>query len=658
MCAEMSSAEDKSLAAPCLAKLDALPDAPGVYLMKGARNDVLYVGKAKNLRARVRSYFLPSGGDERAWAQVMVRHVHDLDYVVTHSEKEALILESNLIKQFKPRYNINLKDDKSFLSLRLDLSKPFPRLEIVRMRRGEDSLYYTSKERSKNELFRVKRTEKALYFGPYASAASVRDTVRFIHRVFPIRKCPDRSFYNRTRPCLYCAMNQCLGPCCGNTDAERYREMLQEVILFLRGQKTELVQELRRKMKEASAALDFERAARYRDQIAAIEHTIQKQSVTVESFVDRDVFALYREGDQVQVQAMFVRAGRLSDLASYQLKACGLPDAEFLSSFVKQFYVHDRFVPKEVVVPLESEDWPVLEEVLSERKGEKVSVIVPQRGERHALLKMAARNAENAFRARTVTVEQASEFLKTVQATLHLPRLPQRIECFDISNISGQSAVGSMVTFENGVANKKRYRHYRIRTVARSDDFAMMREVLLRRYTRAVQEDDAPDLTIVDGGKGQLGVAEGVLREAGLPDVAVIALAKARRHAAHGREQHVIDRVFAPSQSEPLTLPDDSPVLLFLGRIRDEAHRFAIRYHLKLRREDFLPKMLEGIPGLGPQRRRLLLKTFGNLAGVRAATVEQLAQVRGISEQLARSIFERLHEETQPPQGQGAAGFL
>jgi len=642
----MSNHSTQKTEKPYVAKLAQLPQAPGVYIMKDARSAVIYVGKAKNLRSRVRSYFQDSSSDERLHFPMIVDSVHDIDSVVTANEQEALILESNLIQQFKPRYNINLKDDKSFISLRLDLAKPFPRLEIVRMHKGDDSLYFTSKERSRNEVFRVRKRDKAIYFGPYSSASSVRETVRFINRIFPIRKCPDRSFLSRTRPCLYNSINQCLGPCCGNVDEEAYREILEEVIMFLRGQKSELIEELESKMKAASALMDYERAAGFRDEIEAIRKTVEKQNIIVTKFIDRDVFGFFREGDEVQVQGMFVRGGRLSDLTSYRLKALGLPQNEFVSSFIKQFYVRDSFVPKEVVVPVESEDWPVLAEVLSERKGEKVSIIVPQRGERMSLQEMANRNAENAFRAEKATVDQSKEFLASVQAELGLKQVPFRVECFDISNIAGKQAVGSMVTFENGLPNKKRYRRYRIRDVKQVDDFGMMREVLLRRYSRAAKEKDFPDLTIVDGGKGQLGVATEVLLQLGKSDHDVIGLAKARRKTSGGsKTKEVIDRVFVPDSSDPIQLPEESPVLRFLGRVRDEAHRFAVAYHTKLRRQSFLPKPLEGIPGLGKGRRKLLIQHFKNIGNLREASIDEIAGVKGISRKLAEAVCDHLHPE-------------
>lgn len=602
-------------------KITNLPSAPGVYLMKGAKNEVLYVGKAKNLRARLRSYL--HDHDERVFIQFLLPKVHAVDHVVTDTEKEAIILENSLIKQFRPRYNINLKDDKTFLSLRLDLTQQFPRLEIVRRRKDDG----------------------ALYFGPYASAASVRQTVNYINRIFPLRTCKDSDFNSRTRPCLNHQIGRCLGPCCGLVEAETYRELIDQVILVLRGRNQEAVKILRRKMEDAAQALEFEKAAKLRDQVTALEKTIEKQKVTTVERVDRDVFGCYREGDRVEIQTMFVRSGRLEDLGSFDFSAKSLPTTEAFSSFLKQFYARSRFVPDEALVPFAVEDAEAIGEWLTEEKGRKVAVLQPKRGDKLKLVEMANRNAENSFRAKHTDAEHKQMLLEALQDRLRLSSLPRCIECFDISNLRGKQAVGSMVTFQDGRAEKSQYRRFKIRGVQQSDDFGMMREVLRRRYTRALKEESFPDLAVIDGGRGHLTVATDVLRDLGIDRLDVVALAKgdSKSGAAARARGGKGDRVFLPDEAEPLELPPDSPALLLLQRIRDEAHRFAIAYHRKLREKQHAYSPLDEIPGVGPSRKQALMKHFGGVRHIRAASIEEVQEVKGISRKQAEKVYEHFH---------------
>jgi excinuclease ABC subunit C len=600
------------------AKLDALPDACGVYLFKDRRKKVIYVGKAVNLRSRVRSYF-QAAGDERVFVEHMVPKIDDLDWVLVANEKEALILENNLVQQFKPRYNINLKDDKTFLSIRLDRRKPFARLEIVR-RYTEDG---------------------ALYFGPYSSAAAARETLRIVNAVFPLRKCSDRVFEGRSRPCLYFQMGRCLGCCSGEVSQSAYDEMLDEVVLFLRGRNTELADRLRTKMQGAAGRREYEIAARYRDQLAAVERTIEKQDITSAQRVDRDVFAYFKEGDAMRVQALLVRAGRLENVPAFTFNTKGLSGEGAFASFLERFYAATRFIPPEVLVPIDLPSRPTLEEWLGERRGGRVRVLTPQRGEKARLVQMAARNAESGFRADHASQADRQRTLETLQATLDLPRLPARMECYDISNTQGAESVGSQVTFENGVPNKARYRRYKIRTVQGSDDFESMREVLRRRLRRGAAEDDLPDLIVVDGGLGQLSAAFDVMEELGLAEPAIVALAKGRER----RQGRTDERVFLPGRERPVVLPADSPERYLLERLRDEAHRFALAYHRKLRRKPYKHTALDRVPGIGPARKKALVKHFGSVRAIRKATVEQLAEVDGISKARAEAVYDVFHGE-------------
>ncbi len=600
-------------------KLDALPAACGVYLMKDRHSKVIYVGKAVNLRARVRSYF-QAAGDERVFTEHLVPKVADIDWVIVATEKEALILENNLIKQFKPRFNINLKDDKTFLSLRLDRRQPFPRLELVRR--------YTAEEGVR-------------YFGPYSSAASARETLRIVNRVFPIRKCPDTVFRNRTRPCLYYELGRCVAPCVGYVDAAAYGELLDEVELFLRGRSQELAERLRERMRQAAERHEFEMAARYRDQLAAVERTIEKQVVAGPQSVDRDVFGYYTEGGAMQVQGLLVRRGKLEDVPAYGFDTKGYPAPAAFEEFLKQFYGRTRFIPPEVLVPVELPDAGVLAEWLAERRGARVEIARPQRGEKARLIEMAERNAESAFRAAHATERDRARTLERLQVALGLGRLPRRIECYDISNLGGAEAVGSQVTFDRGTPNKALYRRYRIKTIVGADDYAMMHEVLSRRLRRGVEEGDLPDLIMVDGGLGHLAVAEAAMQAEGVTGVDLIALAKGRERTE--------ERVFVPQRPEPIVLARDAPELHLLERVRDEAHRFAVTYHRKLRAQPYKGSVLDRIPGIGPARKKALVAHFGSVRAIRAASAEDLAKAEGISLKQAAAIRAFLHGQGEAP---------
>jgi excinuclease ABC subunit C len=606
-------------------KLDALPDACGVYLFKDTRQKVIYVGKAVSLRSRVRSYFQPGSSDERVFIDHMIPKVADIDWVLVPSEKDAIILENNLIKQFKPRFNINLKDDKTFLSIRLDRRKPFPRLELIR-RHPDDG---------------------ARYFGPYSSAAAARETLRVVNTVFPVRKCPDTVFRNRVRPCLYYQIGRCLGPCCGLVDEAAYGELLDDVEMFLRGRNQELADRLRAKMQDAAEQRAYELAAKYRDQLHAVERTLEKQTVTSPYQVDRDVFGYHKEGHDMRVQALLVRSGKLEDVPSWGFKTRGLSAEAAFASFLEQFYGRTRFIPPEVLVPVLPPDAEPLTEWLRERRGTKVEILRPQRGDKARLVRMATENAQSAFRAAHATERERERVLEGLRDTLDLRRLPSRIECFDISNIGGRQAVGSQVTFDDAAPNKARYRRYKIKTVQGADDFAMMAEVLRRRLQRGLKESDLPDLVLLDGGKGQLGAVQGVFEELDIVDVELAALAKGRdrpRQAGPGSpRKQTAERIFRPGQAKAIELPGDSAELLLLERVRDEAHRFAIAYHRKLRRKPYKQGVLDRIPGIGPKRKKALVKHFGSVRAVRKATIEQLQQVDGIAEKQAKAVHEHLH---------------
>ena len=591
-----------------------IPTSPGVYIMKSKVGEVIYVGKAKDLRARLRTYF--RDGDSRYSVKFLMARVVDIDLIVTNNEKEALLLENTLIKQHKPRYNIRLKDDKTYVSLRLDPREDFPRLAIVR-RYGRDG---------------------ALYFGPYSSAAAVRDTVRTIQEIFPIRRCSDRAFKNRTRPCLNFQIGRCTGPCCRFISKQEYHKLVDEVAMFLKGRNEDLIKELRKRMERAAKALDFERAARLRDRLRAIEQTLQKQQAVSTAAIDRDVFGMYGDGSEVHIQVLFVRDGKLVETGSYTFRRKQMTVSELFSSFIKQFYSTERVVPAEILVPMDVEDGELLAEVLRERRGRKVTLHCPKRGEKLRLVEMASKNAEDSARARRAAAERNASGLMTLEKKLRLPAVPARIECVDISNIGGTDAVGSLVVFDDAEPNRSRYRRYRIKLVSGTDDYAMMKEVLTRRYKRALVENDLPDLLIVDGGKGQLSVALDVLRGLGLTGLSVAALAKPSREAEH-------DRVYLPGRKNAVTFPASSSALHLLQQIRDEAHRFAVTYHRKLRKRSRLHSVLTDIPGVGEKRKKGLLTHFGSLERVKEASVKELAAVPGMPDSLARRVHLYLHQD-------------
>ncbi|MBW2675449.1 MAG: excinuclease ABC subunit UvrC, partial [Deltaproteobacteria bacterium] len=461
-------------------KIRNAPTRSGVYLMKDGGGRVIYVGKAKNLHARVRAYF--GGTDSRRMIPFLVSRIENMEFIVTDTEKEALILENNLIKKHRPRYNVNLRDDKNFYSLRVDANRDFPRFQLVR---------------------RITK-DGARYFGPYSSSASVKETLHYLHRIFPLRTCKDSEFRRRSRPCMEFQIKRCLAPCCGLVTTGQYRKIVAEATLFLEGRSGRLVRQLRSRMEEASESLDFEEAARIRNKINAIETTLEKQRIVSPAFKDQDVFGLRRAENRLQVYAIHIRKGAIIGQRSFPLVKTQLDTSEAFSSLLKQYYNTGVTVPREIIVPERMEDAVVIEQWLTEKREGAVSLLIPRRGNTKALLAMAVSNAEQAMRTAEKLETEHDGALEELESYLMLKKSPHRIECFDISNIGGQYAVGSLVAFTGGDPDKSRYRRFRIRTKEGADDYGMMREVLGRRYR---EREDPPDLIVVDGGKGQLGVA-------------------------------------------------------------------------------------------------------------------------------------------------------
>ncbi|APG29116.1 excinuclease ABC subunit C [Syntrophotalea acetylenivorans] len=603
--------------------LKKFPALPGVYLMKGAQGEVLYVGKAKHLRNRLRSYFSVTG-DGRAHIRFLMNRVETIETIVTDTEKEALILENTLIKKYRPRYNINLRDDKTYVSLRIDMREEFPTLQLVR---------------------RVKK-DGARYFGPYSSSTAVKETLKLIYRIFPLRHHPLEACRRRDRPCLYHQIEQCSAPCHGLISPSEYAALVDGAVKLLAGREKEVVTLLQQRMGAAAEKLDYEQAARLRDQVQAIEQTVEKQKVADAGGGDQDVVGLHREGGEVELAILFVREGKVIGRRSYSLE-WRLAEDELLSSFLQEFYSRDVVIPDRLLLPLVLEDSETLADWLSERKGKRMQLLVPQRGGGRQLVEMARRNAEESFREKGSRREARQQVLQDIATRLQLGRLPQRIECFDISNVQGRFSVASMAVLSDGEPDKGAYRHFRIRTVTGSDDYASLYEVLKRRLTRGMEEEVLPDFILIDGGKGQLSVLNAVLEELALSDrIDAVGIAKSRvRSNVRGKVvERSEERFFLPGRKNPVVLRQGSPALFMLERLRDEAHRFAITYHRKLRRQSTLHSALEDIPGVGAQRRKALLRHFGSLKKIKQASLEQLKDMPGLPSTLAERIFDTFHK--------------
>mgnify|MGYP001367799843 CR=1 FL=1 len=607
------------------------PSAPGVYLMKDATGTILYVGKAKNLRQRLRSY-LGGGRDGRAQIRFLLERAVQVETIVTDTEKEALLLENTLIKQHRPRYNIDLRDDKTFISLRLDMASEFPAFEIVR---------------------RV-RADGARYFGPFTSALAVRETLKEIQRAFPLRRLPWVRCRRRSRPCLFHQLGQCSGPCHNLIGRSDYLRLVDGAVALLEGREAEVLKLLRCRMQEESAALRFEMAARLRDQIRAIEQTVERQKAVRFGVADQDVIGLCRAGGEVEMVVLFVRHGRLAGRRSYNLD-WQTGEKQLLEEFLLRYYERDVPVPDEILLPLAIEGERTLAEWLGERRGRKVRLLVPRRGERAELLALAARNAEEAWRERGSRREARAELLEELRRRLQLSRLPRRLECFDISTIQGRMTVGSMAVVADGEPASGEYRHYRLRSVTGTDDYAALREVLSRRLKRGAAEQVLPDFILIDGGRGQLGVAAALLEELGLTgriDIAGIAKSRVRSNVRGKVVERSEERIFLPGRKNPVILPKGSPTLFLVERLRDEAHRFAVTYHRKLRGRTQLNTALDDIPGIGPQRRKALLRYFGSVSKLQEAGIEELQRVPGLPAAVADCLFRHFH----PAPGLGEPG--
>lgn len=583
------------------------PDQPGVYLMKDEAGVVLYVGKAKNLRVRLKQYYALSG-DQREMVPYLTAQVEMIDTIVALTEKDALILENNLIKRHRPKYNVLLKDDKTFVSLVVTRHK-WPMIRLVR---------YKGKPPK----------DGGIYFGPYTNALAARQTFDLISRLFPLRQCSDAELASRERPCLLYDIKKCIAPCVNKCTEEEYRNHVESAMRLLKGQDKEVVKELKRRMEYASENLEFEKADDFLRMIHQIEHVTQVQHVDNPAAKDCDVLGLYREADAVMIALLFFREGKLIGSEHFSFHLIASNDAEIIESFLLQHYKNLTSFPSDILIPCELPQQIALEEILSESAQKKIAVLTPQKGKKHDLVEMGMRNAKALFVREQDARSLKEKMLLDLQETLQLTRFPRRIECFDTSNISGTDPVASLACFVHGEKDKGRTRLFKIKGVEKADDYTAMRQVLTRHFTREKEKGDFSDLLIVDGGKGHLNLALDVFKELDIASIDAIALTKEEARHDKGLTQ---EKIYVPHRKDPLLIDPRSPLLFLLQKIRDEAHRQAIEFHRKRRSKRTISSSLDELPGIGPIKKKRLLQRFGSVKAIQTASREELEQVKGIT---------------------------
>lgn len=592
--------------------LKSISTGPGVYQMLG-RKEVLYVGKALNLRKRLASY-KRAGEPHHSKTAIMLSKVQRIETILTTTEKEALILEASLIKKHRPRYNVILRDDKSYPLIKVTVKDKWPRVMVTRKRTRDGSRY----------------------FGPYSSSSAMRESLKLLHTLFPLRRC--RQLKPRSRPCLNYQLGNCLAPCAMPVDKKLYAEMVDSVLMVLEGKNHELVKTLREKMQTAAAARNYEEAALLRDQIRGLEETLEHQVVVAEHRRDQDVFGLVRKDASIGIAILFVRSGIISGIQTFLLNDPIGSDQEILAAAIIQYYSTDRQPPPELLLPQQPDDSGLLVERLTELRDGHTKLLIPKRGKLLQLMEMAQQNARQIFTDQEQKRQSWQNLSSLLRKSLHLTHEPDHIECVDISNIGGKQAVGSLVCYHSGTPSQQGYRHYRIQGKSTPDDYAMMREVLERRLAKGIAEQNLPDLLLLDGGKGQLSLAIDVLAGLSLSEaIDLVAIAKEKEQEG--------EKLFRPGRKNPIILPRHSPALLFLMRVRDEAHRFGITHHRKLRTKKTLASELDLLRGIGTRRKQLLLRTFGSLTKLKQASPSELTAVPGIGTVLAQSIYRQLHAD-------------
>ena len=611
-------------------RLRALPQSSGVYLMKDKQGTVIYVGKSKNLRARVNSYF--NKGDGRENVQFLMERVVTIETLVTDGERQALVLESDLIKKYRPRYNLRLKDDKAYLLVRIDLNHEWPKLELVR----------SAKE------------DGARYIGPFAFSYELRTILEVIKKTVPLRTCSDNVIYNRTRPCLQYQIKQCAAPCCLEVDRTQYLEWIEQAANILQGRTEDVRLQLEQQMEKASEELRFEDAAAVRDRLEILKRVREERQISQFGDLSVDVFGLYREGHNLELSVLLVRRGRIFEAKTFGFSEVEVPDEELLSSLLVQFYAGETLAPATIVVPLEFEDCQAQEELFSDKRGAKVEILCPQRGSKARLLSLAKQNAKENFEARFSGVSKSERVLQGLKNELELEEVPRIIECVDVSHFQGGATVASVVSFSDGKPDKKRYRHFHLTQEGKPDDFASMREVLMRHLSRAAEENRLPDLVVIDGGPGQLSQALAVRRELGLQKPEMIGLAKKRAPVFAATSSyssfHKVrkpERIYSEGGGAPLVLDGSSEILHLLERVRNEAHRFAIAFHRATRTKRTFRSALDGIPGIGQRRKFELLRAFQSIKALREATAEEISFRARIPLKMAERLKLFLDKERQ-----------
>jgi excinuclease ABC subunit C len=609
-------------------KLKNLPEKPGIYIMRDEDNEIIYVGKAKNLKNRVKQYFQASKGHSPK-VVAMVERIENLEYIITDTELEALILECNLIKKHRPKYNILLKDDKHYPYIKITIKEDYPRIMITR---------------------EIKK-DGAKYFGPYTDKMAVNRTIELINKLFPIRSCNKNMARTagKERPCLNFHINRCMAPCQGNVDKQEYKEIVKGIIMVLDGKQEEMISELEDKMQQAAENLDFERAAEIRDSIASLRKIGERQKIISSSLVDQDIIAMAQADGEACMQVFFVRGGKLIGREHFLLDGSNLDDqGEVMSGFIKQFYNGDTYVPKEVIIQHEVEDADIIERWLSEKRDGKVTLTVPQKGEKHKLIEMVGKNAEDTIQLLMEKYKQDEQktmgAIKELSDYIGLQKPPKRIEAFDISHLQGVENVGSMIVFENGKPKNRDYRRFKIKYVEGANDYESMKEVMQRRFTHGLKEREQleeegkelelgkfallPDLILIDGGLGQVNAVLPILKELNL-NIPVCGMVKDDKHRTRGLIYN----------GQEITVPISSHAFRLITNVQDEAHRFAISYHRSLRSKTVVKSQLDEVPGIGPARRQALLKKFGSLKNIKSATIEELSEVQGMNKKTAEMIY-------------------
>ncbi len=593
--------------------LSSAPHGPGVYLMLNNKSAVIYVGKAKNIFNRLSSYAHFTGSRHNKTA-VMLNQVVKVNTIITATEKEALILEASLIKKYKPKYNIILRDDKNYPHIKVTIQEEWPRVFMTRK----------------------KLKDGARYFGPYSSVSAMWTTLKLISNLFPLRNCKGGKLRKRSRPCLNRQIGKCLAPCAGNADKQAYLTNVKHILMLLEGRNHDLIRKLQAKMHRASKDLNFEKAATLRDQVTALTKTLEKQVISANHTKDQDIFGFARENAAVTVAILFIRNGLINGSRTFFLPDPYGEDQSILSQAINQFYTNNSVPPQEILLPFKPTDFDLLGESLNDSCIYKIRLKIPKRGDKHRLIAMANTNALQLFAEKEKKRRSWQTLSTTMEKKLRLARSPAKVECLDISNIGGKQAVGSLVAFHRGEPAKPFFRHYKIKTITGPDDYGMMREVLTRRLSRGLQENTLPDLFIVDGGKGQLGIALAVAKNLNIEnDLDWIGIAKEKDNEG--------EKLYKPGRKNPILLQSHDPILLYLMRIRDEAHRFGITFHRKLRNKATLSSQLDSIPGIGLEKKKLLLKQLGSLKRIKEASIEELMEVKGIGTTLAQDIHSFFH---------------